>query len=727
MSEVQLSVDPITFEILSHRLYQITKEMGSTLERVGGTVNTTQMKDYIAALYRPNGDVLCAGEAMPWHVGCAGVAVRRIIDRFAGDEGIFPDDMFLINDPYLAAIHQSDVYIVSPIHVENRLIGWSATFVHVADIGAMSPGGNSPEAREICHEGVRIGGIKLIERGQLRRDVFDAITNMTRQPVMVGLDLKCEIAANNVGRARLQEMFRHYGLDLMDRVTEEMIRHTESVLRGRLAEIPDGRWHAEGTIEAGELWKLQVALEKRNDHLVFDFTGSDKQARVGINLPYHGTVGACFESVLCTFGYDLPKNHGLFRVMEVVAPEGTVVNPKYPAPVSLNTTSGGAVARYLASSVLAQMIGTSEKWASEVTAQNLGTRQARHAGVNQAGRYYVSTIVGLGGVGGRSWGDGIDSAGIEMGRTSTVHNVEWVEDNFPLLYLFRRHITDGAGPGKFRGGPGEEALLMLHDAPEEKIQVVALGVAGLRNSGFGICGGYPGAPSILTHVEDSEIRKVLAEDKLPDGLEPLKGRQNVLGYRDFELRADDLLYLRCASGGGYGDPLEREPKSVANDVANGLVSRDAAESVYGVLIGEDQQIDMYGTGRKRALLKQERRAKTRLTGAIPVLSSRLQDALTKDKKTAPVRHPLQEYLEVCKDGEESWIRCVSCGHVLCETGKDWIDACSPAVFPPTRGGPLMAILVGKFVFQQWSCPSCGVSLKVQMVEEQRGERTAGSD
>jgi N-methylhydantoinase B len=115
---VKLSVDPITFEILSHRLHQITKEIGSTLERVGGTVNTTQMKDYLAGLYRPNGDVLCAGDAMQWHVGCAGVAVRRIIERFAADNELFPDDMFLINDPYLAAIHQSDVYTVSPIHLK---------------------------------------------------------------------------------------------------------------------------------------------------------------------------------------------------------------------------------------------------------------------------------------------------------------------------------------------------------------------------------------------------------------------------------------------------------------------------------------------------------------------------------------------------------------------------------------------------------------------------------
>lgn len=712
MSETQWSVDPVTFEILSHRLYQITQEIGSTLERVGGTVNTTQMRDYLAGLYRPNGDVLCAGDAMAWHVGCAGVAVRRIIERFGKEEGIFPEDMFLINDPYLAAIHQPDMYVVSPIHVDDRLIGWSATFVHVADVGAMSPGGNSPGATEICHEGVRIPGLKLIERGKIRRDVFDTITNMTRQPVMVGLDFKCEIAANNVGRARMQEMYRHYGVELMDRVTEEMIGHTASVLRKRLAEIPDGVWNAEGTIEAGETRKMQVELKKEHDHLIFDFTGTDEQARVGINLPYHATMGACFESVLSTLGYDLPKNHGLFRVMEVVAPEGTIVNPTYPAPVSLNTTSGGAVARFLAGSVLIQMIGTSEKWAKEVTAQTLGTRLARHAGVNQAGGYYVSTLVGLGGIGARSWGDGIDSAGIEMGRPSTVHNVEWVEANFPLMYLFRRHLRDGAGPGKFRGGAGEECLIMTHDAPQSRIQIVALGVAGLRNSGFGIYGGYPGAPSILVHIENSNVRAVVASRKLPEGPDTVGGTQKLLDYRDLHLDADDVLYLRCANGGGYGDPLEREPASVGRDVFEGLVSRQAAESIYGVVIGEDDRIDVAGTQKKRAFLKQQRHAK-----AVPASRpSESAGSPNSGERRGTVRHPLQESLEIGEVDGKSWVQCTRCGHVLCESDKNWAGACASTVSPPTHAGPFLDVLQDHFVFQQWYCPSCRVLLKSEIVE-----------
>lgn len=699
MTAIATVADPVTFEILSHRLNQISMEMGTTLERVGGTVNTTQMKDYIAALYRANGDILCTGQAMVWHVPCAGVAVKSIIERFEKEGGIYPGDMFLLNDPYVAAIHQSDVYLVSPIHYKERLVGWSATFVHVMDIGAMSPGGNSPGATEICHEGVRIAGIKLIERGTLRKDVFDAITNMTRQPVMVGLDLKCEIAANNVARARMQEMYEQYGPELLDAVADHMFRYTESVLRKRIAEIPDGCWSAAGAIQAQDTWNVRLSLAKKADRLRFDFSGSDAQASVGINLPYHATVGACFEAVLSTLGHDLPKNHGLLSVMDVVAPEGSVVNPRYPAPVSLNTTSGGAVARYLANSVLAQMAATSEKWQPEVMAQNLGSRLARHAGTSQYGRYYVSTLIGLSGGGARSYMDGMDSAGMETGRPSSCHNVEWVEVNFPLLHLFRRHITDGAGAGQFRGGAGEETALMLHDAPEREITFVAFGTAGLRNSGQGIGGGYPGAPSLLVHMEDTTLRKLLQEKRCLDDLQALGGKSTLLPYCTIRLTEDDVLFMRFGNGGGYGDPLDRDPQLVANDVANGLVSSSAAGAVYGVEVSPTGELDAKETERRRVELKKER-----LGGAISMMSGRPR---------ADGR-PLQANLHVVADGSKRRICCTRCGHLFCEANDDWTREATRRNLTPTDAGPLMSDLVGKFVLAQLSCPSCAVVLRTDV-------------
>ena len=604
LNPIVTSVDPVTFEILSHRVYQIAKEMGSTLERVGGTVNTTQMHDYMAALYLANGDVLSAGDAMGWHVACAGFAVKRIIERFENDGGIHPDDIFLLNDPYVAAIHQSDVYLISPIHLKGKLMGWSATFVHVMDIGAMSPGGNSPGATEICHEGIRIPGIKLVERGELRKDFFDAFINMTRQPVMVGLDLKCEIAANNVAKSRMQALYEQFGAQLVSAVCQEMLHYSESILRKRIVEIPDGTWSETGSIHAGDTWKVHVTLKKQGDGLLFDFTGSSPQAKKGINLPYHATFGACYEAILSTMAYDLPKNHGALNPIEVIAPVGTVVNSIPPAPVSLNTTSGGSTAKFVANAVIMQMLATSEKWQGEVMALNAGHRLARHAGVNQHSSYYVSTLSegALDGTGARSHRDGDDTAD---GLSS--HNIEWVEANFPLLYLFRRNTKGGGGAGKYRGGAGSESALTVHDAPEGKVKGVALGVAGLRNSGQGLFGGCPGAPSLLMLIERARVEETIAEDIPPDQLDKLGGNSKLLPYCEFDLGRNDILYMRMASGGGYGDPLVRDPQRVLNDVEDGVVSQSEARDIYGVVIdGDDPVLDLAATERLRARLRTER-------------------------------------------------------------------------------------------------------------------------
>jgi N-methylhydantoinase B len=606
METLTRTVDPITFEILSHRLHQIAKETGVTLERVGGTVNTTQMHDYAAAVYRANGEILSAGETTGWHVACAGLAVKRIIERFSADGEIAQDDVFILNDPYLAAIHQSDVYMICPIHFRDRLVGWSATFVHVMDIGAMSPGGDSPGASEIFHEGLRIPGLKLVERGKLRQDVFDTLTNMTRQPVMVGLDLKCQLAANNVAKARMQEMYAEYGPELIDGVAGDMIRYSESVLRKRIAEIPDGSWSESNVIQGDKDWKICIQLTKQGDRLIFDFTGTDEQANRGINLPYHATFGACFRVLLFCLAYDIPKNHGVLRPIEVIAPEGSIVNVKYPGPVSLNTTSSGSMVRYLASAVLMQALAKSEKWHKEVMAISAGHRNVRHAGVNQYGRYVVSALGhgALDGTGARSHLDGVNSWG---GHLSCA-NAEWFEMNFPILYLFRRHTRDGAGAGKFRGGAGAETAHILHDAPEGKVKGITYGVSSARNSGQGIFGGSSGSSSVVIHLENTHVLDMIKNKRPVEEIGDVGGQPAQLAYKEFEFKLNDVLYMRLANGGGYGDPLERDPQLVLNDVIDGLVSKQAAQEIYGVVLKQNEQtIDLTATENLRRTRQAEQR------------------------------------------------------------------------------------------------------------------------
>jgi N-methylhydantoinase B len=704
------TLDPFTIEIISHRLYQITQEVGTTLERVGGTVNTTQRHDYITALYRANGDVLCAGESSKWHVACAGLAVKRIIQRFEDDDGIQRGDMFMLNDPYVAAIHQSDVYIISPVHYQGQRVAWSATFVHVTDIGAMSPGGNSPGATEIFHEGVRIPGIKLIDQGKVRQDVFDAICNMTRQPALVGLDLKCEIAANNVARARIQDVCAQYGPDLVDAVAQEMIRYTEQILRKRLIEIPDGSWQATGVIETDETWKMVLKLTKTADHLLFDFTGSDPQAKVGVNLPYHGTYGKCFGGVLDILGWDLPKNEGAFAPIEVIAPPGTIVNVQPPGPVSMSTTAGGAVASYVVATVMTQMVAASDKWRTEVTAHGQGHRRARHAGVNQHGWYYAAGYGGIGGGGARPLLDGIDCGG---GPMTSDFNVEWFEANYPFLFLFRRQILDGGGPGKFRGGAGQRTAATVHDAPEGKIRGVAYGVAGLRNSGHGLFGGYPGAPSTLVLAKDTRVDELFAQKQPPVDPRSLGGTATELEYNEFDLRPGDVLLNTDASGGGYGDPLDRDPAAVVRDVLQGIVSVASARDVYGVIL-DGESLDGAATNLARAELRAER-SEGLERGAAPFRPIDGTNGAHGDGPT-PADHPLRENLEVATHSGVAWIRCAKCQHLLCPAEHDWAEACNRKLLPPAMAGESMRALEGHFVLEQLYCPSCATLFETEAVE-----------
>jgi N-methylhydantoinase B len=598
-------VDPVTFEILSHRLHRIALEMGSTIERVGGTVNTTQLHDYMASLYRADGEILATGESGPWHVACGGFTVKSIIERFAQYDGVNEGDAFFLNDPYVSAIHQSDVYVVSPIHSEGKLVGWSASFVHVMDIGALSPGGNSPDATHICQEGVRVPGIKLVDRGTLRKDVFDTLINMTRRPDMVALDINCQLAGHSVARSRMQELYAAYGAELVDAVTAQMIDFSEAGLRQRLEQIPDGEWSDSATIESkGQSWTVRLALRKTGSDLFFDFEGTDPQANTGVNLPVHATFGACFEGVVETVGHNLPRNHGLFRPIKTIAPEGSLMNPVYPAPVSMSTTSGGATAKFIVISVLNKMLAGSDDWRNEIMVRLWGGRRLRTSGVNQYGSFYSTSLAmsPLSGSGARASMDGVETSKLDF---MTCANVEWLEMNCPMLFLFRRHAKDRQGAGRFRGGTGAEMAFTVHKSPAGEIDGVAYGVAGLLNGGKGIFGGYPGAPSILELCQGTVLGERLAANTMPGGLDELGGTHTVLPYANFKIKPDDVLYYTLGVGGGYGSPLDRDPDAVRIDVEKELISLETAFDVYAVVIDpETLAVDTEGTEQERGQRRQ---------------------------------------------------------------------------------------------------------------------------
>jgi N-methylhydantoinase B len=604
-------VNPITFAIIRHRLFRVVDEAVITLKHVSGTAITNEGHDLMASIYRADGELLMGGVGFLHHLTSAAEACKAIIRRFPGriNEG----DLFLLNDPYTAALHTSDVYLVAPIHRAGRLVAWSACFVHVCDIGAMSPGGFSPNSTDIYTEGFSSPGIKLVDRGELRRDVFDTLLNMVRSPEMVALDIRSMIACNNVAKDRLLALIDKYGYETFDEACRALIAESETLLRRRLRELPDGSWQSRQYITVeNEIYKVLLTMTKRDDELVFDFSGSSAESRYSINCTKWASLGGLFAPLFPLLCYDITWNEGAIRPVRMIAPERSVVNASRPAPVSVATVGAIQSVNNAACTTIGKMLSASEKYESEATA----VWHANHFAVflfgrNQRGEETIGTLTetfaGAGGA--RSFADGVDVGGEMPNPISRMANVENLEATLPLRYLFRRRMRDSGGAGKYRGGTGMELALVPHDAPDGGVHYVLSGKGTSFPMSEGLGGGFPGSRNDYIRIHGSQTVGGNADAAHALSLEELPGERQPTPWGVFPLMHNDVLYIRWNGGGGFGDPLQRDPDLVERDCADGLVSEHAAGTIYGVVLGRDGTVDRTATAQRRDALRRARIAR----------------------------------------------------------------------------------------------------------------------
>ncbi|MCL4188668.1 MAG: hydantoinase B/oxoprolinase family protein [Rhodobacteraceae bacterium] len=602
-------MDPMTFSIIRHRLFRIVDEAVITLKHVSGSAITNEGHDLMVSLYRADGTLLMGGVGFLHHLTSAAEACKAIIRRFAGD--IHEGDVFLLNDPYTAALHTSDIYLVAPIHFDGRLVAWAACFVHVTDIGAVNPGGFAPQAPDIFSEGFSSPGIKLMDRGTMRRDVLDTILNMVRSPEMVTLDLRSMIACCNVARDRMQALIAKYGPAKVDDACARLVEQSEALLRARLRELPDGSWQSRQYLDVmGRTARVVLTMTKTADRLVFDFTGSDPQSPHSINCTKWAALGGLFAPLFPLLCYDITWNEGVIRPIEMIAPEGSIVNCTRPAPVSVATVGAIQSVNNAACTTIGKMLAASDKYREEATA----VWHANHFAIfkfgrNQRGGYSIGilteTFAGAGGA--RSFADGVEIGGEVPNPISRMANVEQVEGTFPIRYLFRRRARDSGGPGMFRGGTGGEMAIVPHKAPDGGIDYVISGKGARHPMSEGLAGGWPGAPNsyIWVHApEDGGDAPVSGAE----GIDSLPGRRERVSWGVFPLRGRDALYVRWNGGGGYGDPLARDPELVRADVVAGLVGTASARRIYGVEI-TDGAVDAAATQALRTTIRQSRLAR----------------------------------------------------------------------------------------------------------------------
>jgi N-methylhydantoinase B len=612
------TIDPASFEVLNHRLLTIAEEMGIQYMRCSGSNVLITGNDAAAAIMTPDGALVAVGPYIVTQGNVLPLIVESTKRLVAPSVGINDGDMFICNDPYLGAIHAPDFATVAPIFHAGEVVAWIGASGHQLDTGGTDPGGFSIKALDIHQEGLRMPPVKLVDAGQVREDVLAWIINQVRDP-LVGLDVRGQIAALNAGRQRILDLIDAWGIDAVKAVMAESIAFARRKLSARLAELPDGVWRETQYIDhdghTTDIYPIVCTLTKQGERLTFDFTGTGEQARGLINSTWSGLQAAVLSSVYINLCWDIPWNRGVRDCLDIVSTKGTVNNCAYPAPCAMATISAVIVTIDVTWRCLSHMLLASEKYRDQAMAVWSGTSMAPiFAGTSQHGFPFAATEMSHfgGGGGARTYADGVDTAGIVFNTTPNMPNIEDQEAEYPVLYLFRRHLKDSGGPGRFRGGRSGELAYTMYDAPGNRLEGLFAGTGAEMPNAIGLAGGLPGAAIRVARVVETDLTERIARhDTLPDQLDDIAGKREILAPKHVRsaMAQGDVWYHSWQAGGGYGDPLTRDPKVVFADLTRGVISDTAAREIYGIAMTTSGELALDATLLVRNAIRKERLAR----------------------------------------------------------------------------------------------------------------------
>jgi len=714
-TRVPIEVDPVTFEVLNHRLLSITEEMGIQYMRCSGSNVLITGNDAATAIMLPDGALVSVGPYIVTQGNVLPLIVESTQRLTHLSTGIGDGDIFICNDPYLGAIHHPDFATVAPIYHEGELIAWLGASGHQLDTGGMDPGGFSIKAVDTHQEGLRMPPVKLVEAGKVREDVLAWILNQVRDP-LVGLDVRGQIAALNSGRRNILELIERWGVDAVKAVMNGSIAHAREKLSQRLRELPDGVWRETQYIDhdghESRIYQIICTMTKRGDRLTFDFTGTSPNARGLINSTYSGLQAAVLSSVYINLCWDLPWNRGVRDCLDIVTQSGTVNNCDYPAPCAMATISAVIVTIDATWRCLSHALLASDTYRDQAMAVWSGTSMAPiFAGTSQHGFPFAATEMSHfgGGGGARTYADGVDTAGIVFNTTPNMPNIEDQEAEYPVLYLFRKHLRDSGGPGRYRGGRSGELAYTMYDAPGDYLEGLFAGTGAEMPNAIGLAGGMPGASIRVARVVKTDIRERMAAGReLPASLDSIEGTREILCCKHVRtpMAPGDVWYHSWQAGGGYGDPLTRDAQTVMVDVARDVVSDTAAREIYGVVLTANGQLDSEATTTARQSLRSERlrhAAVPQPTGPFVLVGKG--------------KHRYGDVLHADFDRNE--VTCGHCGHVLGAGGQDLFPQLREFTSTLDAAGPVRGedYDTGRFRLRHLCCGQCGGLIDVQVALE----------
>ncbi|MCX8111210.1 MAG: hydantoinase B/oxoprolinase family protein, partial [Syntrophorhabdaceae bacterium] len=561
--------DPITLEILWRRLISIVDEADSSVARTAFSSLLRDAHDYTCMFTDRQGRELAQGTfATPGQSGAMALGIKNLVNKFPADY-YQPGDVFITNDPWALAGHLNDVCVMSPIFYKDRLVAFTACVFHHSDIGGRVASDN----HDVFEEGLFIPLVKLYDRGVLNESVLEMIRWNVRTPDEVIGDIRSQIAANYVCSEKICQMLKESNLEDLDDLSDQIIGLTERSVRDEIAKIPPGIYHAKGIVEqtrGNADIIINAKVEVKGSDIIVDLEGSSPQVQWGGNVVYNFTYAYVFMAIKSMFAPDIPNNDGCAKPIKLIAPEGTVVNCKFPAAVAARMQIGHFMTEVIyraLSSVLP----------NKVIAGSGGTPAAMNVfyGRRHDNRQWHSVIIRGGGMGAGANNDGNYVYIFPANGANTP--VEIFESDTPLIVEKRELLADSGGPGRMKGGLGKREVFKIPDDEYAPIPPVNLGIQAGRYvyPAEGLFNGKPGRKAQFLVNETPGN---------PYGLTQLK--------------PGDVVIIDAPGGGGYGDPFERDPEMVLNDVIEGYVSIESAKLDYGVVINPDTKEIDWGETKK---------------------------------------------------------------------------------------------------------------------------------
>ena len=571
-------VDPVTIEVLRGRFTAVADEMQHALIKSSYSTIVTEALDATCAVYDETGRTVAQACAIPIHLGALTELGRRFARRYPPGEAK-PGDVYLVNDPYAGGTHLPDFGVASPVFHDGELVGYVSTMTHHQDIGGVAPGSATAAVYDHHAEGLRIPMVRLASEGVVSEDMLNLLTANSRSPRNMRGDLEAQIAGCHTGEARLGAVFEHWGKDKVRAGVEALLDYAERLTRLAIERMKDGEYtfsdwlDDDGLSPDSDPVEIRVTLRVKGSELEFDFTGSGDQVGAAINNVPSSTISAVYYAVRLLTGDAAPNNDGCYRPVSVNLPEGSIVNPTYPAPVNARGVAIARIVDAVLGALSAALPGT-------IPAAGCGHATViQTGGIDTAtGRRFVGVLGGplRSGTGARPRMDGLDVTDHDLSNSHHIP-LEVTEGEFPVRYGRLELWPDSGGAGAWRGGLGYQAEVQWLRGEG----VLSLRGERHRFQPWGTQGGGP-APRCRSELvnEDGEVEPLPAKILL-------------------SIRAGQALRYWSTGGGGYGEPWRRDAQLVLADVLDGRVSPQAARELYGVVI-EDGQVNRSATQNLRA-------------------------------------------------------------------------------------------------------------------------------